>query len=228
MMEINPFEALKVSFLVATLATFITLPIAIYFAWILARKNFFGKTLLSMLIFFPLVTPPLVTGYMMLDFLGRNSWIGSMLERFGVSIPFSLSGAVLASVVVGFPLLVMFIRSTFAAIDPKYEQYAMTAGHPPLKTFFKVVIPLSYPGILAGATVSFARALGEFGATIVLAGNKEGETRTISLAIYSLLDSPLGEKPASVLMLLSLGLSCLSLVLYEIFTKKFWKKIEWH
>jgi molybdate transport system permease protein len=134
----------------------------------------------------------------------------------------------LASAVVGFPLLVMFIRSTFAAIDPKYEQYAMTAGHPPLQTFFKVVLPMSYPGILAGGIISFARALGEFGATIVLAGNKEGETRTISLAIYSLLDSPLGERPASFLIMLSLGLSFTTLVLYEIFTKKFWKKIEWH
>jgi molybdate transport system permease protein len=228
MIEINPFEALKVSLIVATLAIMVSLPIAIYFAWILARKNFWGKTFVSMLIFFPLVTPPLVTGYIMLEFLGRNSWMGSILNHFGISIPFSLTGAVLASAVVGFPLLVMFIRSTFAAIDPKYEQYAMTAGHPPLQTFFKVVLPMSYPGILAGGIISFARALGEFGATIVLAGNKEGETRTISLAIYSLLDSPLGERPASFLIMLSLGLSFTALVLYEIFTKKFLKKIEWY
>nr|MBA2406089.1 ABC transporter permease subunit [Bdellovibrionales bacterium] len=142
-------------------------------------------------------------------------------------IPFSILGAIVASMVVGFPLLVMFIRSTFAGLDSHLEGYAMTAGHNPRETFFKVILPLSYPGIIAGAVVCFARSLGEFGATIVLAGNMEGETRTISMAIYSLLDSPAGENQANNLLYASLCISFISLLGYEFFTRRFWKKIEW-
>lgn len=180
-----------------------------------------------MIIFFPMVSPPLVTGFLLLKFLGRNSSVGQLLGSIGINIPFTLLGAVIASAVVGFPLLVMFIRSTFASLDPHLESYALSAGHRPMDTFFKVVLPLSYPGIIAGAIVCFARSLGEFGATIILAGNREGETRTISMAIYSLLDSPSGEDQANSLLLASLAISFLSLLAYEFFTKRFWRKIEW-
>lgn len=226
-MEIDSYSAIKLSIIVGVLATVCALIPAIWLAWILARKNFRLKPLLSMLLFFPMVSPPLVTGFLLLKFFGRNSSIGQMLLSMGISIPFSLSAAVIASAVVGFPLLVMFIRSTFANLEPHLESYSLTAGHTPFETFFKVVLPLSYPGIIAGAIVCFARSLGEFGATIVFAGNREGETRTISMAIYSLLDFPSGEDQANTLLLASVAISFLSLIAYEFFTKRFWSKIEW-
>lgn len=226
-MEIDSLSAIKLSILVGILATLLAIVPATWLAWILARKNFRLKPLLSMAIFFPMVSPPLVTGFILLKFLGRHSVIGQFLASIGINIPFTLWGAVIASGVVGFPLLVMFIRSTFAGLEPNLENYSLTAGHSPLKTFFKVVLPLSYPGIIAGAIVSFARSLGEFGATIILAGNREGETRTISLAIYSLMDTPAGEEQANALLGASLIISFLSLLAYEYFTKRFWRRIEW-
>ena len=226
-MEIDSSSAIKLSIIVGVLATLLALIPATWLAWILARKNFRAKPVVSMLIFFPMVSPPLVTGFILLKFLGRNSSVGQFLNSIGINIPFTLLGAVIASAVVGFPLLVMFIRSTFASLDPNLESYSLSAGHTPRDTFFKVVLPLSYPGIIAGSIVCFARSLGEFGATIILAGNREGETRTISMAIYSLLDSPAGEEQANSLLLASLFISFLSLLAYEYFTKRFWRKIEW-
>lgn len=227
MMELSIASAIKISLLVGLSATLLGIIPAVAMAWILARKDFPGKAILNILIFFPMVTPPLVTGFLLLKILGRNSFLGQFLSHLGITIPFTLLGAVIASAVVGFPLLVMFIRSTFAGLDPQLESYALTAGHNPRQTFFKVVLPLSYPGIIAGAIVCFARSLGEFGATVVLAGNMEGKTRTISMAIYSLLDSPLGEDQANTLLFASIGISFVSLVAYELFTRRFWKKIEW-
>ena len=227
MMEINNFLALKISLVVALSATLLGLIPALVFGWILARKNFLGKSLLVMLIFFPMVSPPVVTGLLLLKLLGRESFLGHYLGLIGVSIPFSLLGAIIASVVVSFPLFVMFARGTFASLDPSLEKYALTAGYSPFKTFLKVTLPMSYPGIIAGAIVCFARSLGEFGATIVLAGNREGETRTISMAIYSLLDSPKGDDQANVLLTLSVAISFVSLLAYEYCNRRFWKKIEW-
>ena len=227
MIELSVASAIKVSIIVGVSATLVGLIPAVFTAWILARKNFFGKSILNILIFFPMVTPPVVTGFLLLKLLGRSSFLGQILGQFGISIPFSLLGAITASAVVGFPILVMFIRNTFAGLDPNLERYALTAGHSPRQVFFKVVLPLSYPGIVAGGVVCFARSMGEFGATVVLAGNMEGRTRTISMAIYSLLDSPVGEGQANTLLLASLGISFLSLLAYEFFTRRFWKKIEW-
>jgi molybdate transport system permease protein len=227
MMELSIASAIQISLIVGLVATLLGLIPAIFIAWILARKEFPGKSILNILIFFPMVTPPVVTGFLLLKILGRNSFIGQLLGQLGISIPFSILGAIIASAVVGFPLLVMFIRSTFAGLDPHLESYALTAGHNPRQTFFKVVLPLSYPGIIAGAIVCFARSLGEFGATVVLAGNMEGKTRTISMAIYSLLDSPYGEDQANTLLITSIGISFVALVAFELFTRRFWKKIEW-
>ena len=226
-MEISNVSAIQISLLVGLLATLFGLVPGVWLAWILARKDFPGKSLLNVVVFFPMVSPPLVTGYLLLKMLGKNSVIGSFLSQFDLAIPFSLLGAILASLVVGFPLFVMLMRSTFAGLDPQLEDYALSAGHKPLAAFLKVVLPLSYPGIIAGAVIFFARSLGEFGATIVLAGNKEGVTRTISLAIYSLMDSPQGDDQAQNLLLASLLISFLSLLAYEFFTRRYWKKIEW-
>jgi molybdate transport system permease protein len=227
MTDLSVASAIKISIIVGISSTLLGLIPAIVVAWILARKDFIGKSIINVFIFFPMFTPPVVTGYFLLKILGRNSLIGQMLASVGLSIPFSILGAIVASLVVGFPLLVMFLRSTFASLDPQIENYALTAGYNPRQTFFKVVLPLSYPGIIAGSIVCFARSLGEFGATIVLAGNMEGETRTISMAIYSLLDSPVGESKANSLLLASVGLSFVSLVAFELFTRRFWKKLEW-
>lgn len=227
MIDLSITSAIKLSLVVGLCSTLLSIVPAIAVAWILARKKFIGKSVLNIFIFLPMVLPPVVTGFILLKLLGRNSFLGTILDQFGINIPFTILGAIVASAVVGFPLFVMLVRSTFAGLDPELESYSLTSGHTPRETFFKVVLPLSYPGIIAGAIVCFARSIGEFGATVVLAGNMEGETRTISLAIYSLLDSPKGEDMANMLLFASVGVSFVSLLIYEYCNRKFWKKIEW-
>ena len=227
-MTIDVLSAVKISLLVGAFCTLLSIVPATYVGWLLARKNFRGKILLNLFVFFPLVSPPVVTGILLLKCLGRNSWLGQSLATFGIQIPFTILGGVLAAFVVGFPLFVMSTRSAFSHLDKNLENYSLTAGHTPLATFFKVTLPLSFPGILAGSVITFARSLGEFGATVVLAGNIEGSTRTIPMAIYTLLDSPTGESKAQTLLWISLALSFLALAGYEFFNRWYWKKIEWH
>jgi molybdate transport system permease protein len=226
-MDVSVVSAIKLSLIVGLCATLLSIVPAIFIAKLLDHKKLRFRAILNLMIFFPMVSPPVVTGYLLLLFLGRNSWIGKMLETMGVHIPFSLLGAIIASVVVGFPLLVMFIRAAFAGLDPQLEQYSLSSGHTPFETFMKVSLPLSFPGILAGAIVMFARSLGEFGATVVLAGNTEGETRTISLAIYSLMDSAKRSSDANTLLVSSIIISFLALIAYEACNRFYWKKIEW-
>lgn len=226
-MDLSVVSAIKLSIIVGLSATLVAIIPAIFIAKLLDHKKLKFKALLNVLIFFPMVSPPVVTGYLLLLLLGRNSSLGKMLEHMGISIPFSILGAIIASVVVGFPLLVMFIRAAFAGLDPQLEQYSLSAGHTPFQTFMKVSLPLSFPGILAGAIVMFARSLGEFGATVVLAGNMEGETRTISLAIYSLMDSASRTAEANTLLIASIVLSFIALLAYEACNRFYWKKIEW-
>lgn len=227
MIDLSIFSAIKLSLLVGLCSTLLSIFPAVAIAWVLARKKFPGKSLINSMIFLPMVLPPVATGFLLLKILGRNSFLGTILEKFGMNIPFTLLGAIVASAVVGFPLFVMLVRSTFAGLDSQLENYSLTAGYNPRQTFLKIVLPLSYPGIIAGSIVCFARSIGEFGATVILAGNMEGQTRTISLAIYSLLDSPVGEEKANILLMASVGISFLSLLVYEYFNRKFWKKIEW-
>lgn len=227
-MNVDVFSAVKISLVVGAFCTLLSVIPATYAGWLLARKNFRGKIVLNLLVFFPLVSPPVVTGIILLKCLGRNSLIGRSLETFGVQIPFTILGGIIAALIVGFPLFVMSTRSAFSHLDKNLENYSLTAGHTPLATFFKVTLPLSFPGILAGSVITFARSLGEFGATVVLAGNIEGSTRTIPMAIYTLLDSPQGEDQAQTLLWISLGLSFLALAFYEFFNRWYWKKIEWH
>ncbi len=225
-MQIDIASALKISLLVGLLATLMAIFPAIVIGWCLARREFPGKSLINVLVFFPMVSPPVATGYLLLQLFGRNGWLGQSLSLIGIQIPFSLLGAALASAVVGFPLLVMLIRSTFASLDSRLEDYALSSGHKPLEVFRRVVLPMSYPGILAGAVVCFARSIGEFGATVVLAGNIEGQTRTLSMAIYTLLDSPSGEEQASTILWISVLISLFSLVAYESLNRRFWKKVR--
>ena len=209
------WSAIRISFLVALLATLVGLVPAVALGWLLARRDFPGKSLVSTLVLAPLVMPPVVTGFLLLSLLGRQGPLGSALAALGISVPFTLVGATLAALVVGLPLYVLSIRGAFEAVDPLYEELSWTLGEPPRATFFRVSLPLALPGIAAGAILAFARALGEFGATVVLAGNVEGSTRTIALAVYTLLESPSGRTATWVLVSASVGLSLLALIGFE-------------
>ena len=214
-MNLDPYSAIRLSLYVGASSTLVGLIPAIACAYILARWQFRGKTLISALIMLPLVLPPVVTGLLLLKIFGRSSALGQALEAAGWPIPFSLSAASLAALVVGFPLYVNSIRAAFEAIDPRLEALSWSLGVPPWQSFFRVTLPLAAPGIAAGAVLAFARGLGEFGATAILAGNMEGRTRTISLAVYSLLEGENTEEPLRVLILASISLSVFTLFGYE-------------
>jgi molybdate transport system permease protein len=225
-MMIDPYSAVKISCLVGIICVLVGLPFALFFGWILARKNFLGKSFLSLIILFPLSLPPVVTGLLLLYLVGRDTTVGYFFSSIGLPLTFSLSGAVLASVVVGFPLYVMMIRSAFETVDKKYEEIALTLGLSRWQVFFKITLPLAFPGILAGMIIAFARAMGEFGATSIIAGNIEGETRTISLALYSLLDAPEGVTSGQTLIIISLLMSFVSIAGYEWLIRWHRKKLE--
>ncbi|RMH11345.1 MAG: molybdate ABC transporter permease subunit, partial [Gemmatimonadetes bacterium] len=219
-------SAVRLSLVVALAAVLLGLVPAVAVGWLFARREFPGRTVLSLLVLGPLVLPPVVTGYLLLEVLGRQGLLGGALAVFGVSVPFTLLGAVVAAGVVGFPLYVMSIRGAFEAVDVRYEEVSWTLGVPPRRTFTRVVLPLALPGIAAGAVLAFARALGEFGATVVLAGNIEGETRTIALAVYALLEAPGGREAARGLVLASVVLSLLGLVGYEALSRRQRRRLE--
>jgi molybdate transport system permease protein len=209
------WSAVRLSLLVALFATAMGLVPAIALGWVLARRDFRGKTLLSTVVLIPLVIPPVVTGFLLLSVLGTQSPVGRSRSAFGVSVPFTLLGATIAALVVGLPLYVISIRGAFEAVDPLYEELSWTLGEPPRRTFVRVSLPLALPGIVAGAVLAFARALGEFGATVVLAGNLEGSTRTIALAVYTLLESPAGRETTWILVGASVALSLVALLGFE-------------
>jgi len=219
-------DAVWLSAGVAFWATVAATPFAVATGWLLARRSFFGKTLLSTIVYAPLVLPPVITGFVLLKLLGRRGVIGGWLADAGIAIPFTFTGAVIAAVVVGFPLFVAIVRHAFEAVDRRHDEVAATLGLAPWRVFSRVTLPLAFPGILAGAVLAFARALGEFGATIVLAGNIEGETRTIPMAVYTLLESPTGEAAAWRLVGVSLGLSLAAMLGYELLVRRHRKLLE--
>jgi molybdate transport system permease protein len=219
-------EPVRLSLLVATWATLVATPFAVAAGWLFARRSFPGKALLATLVHAPLVLPPVVTGFLLLRLLGRRGAVGAWLADLGVSIPFTFAGAVVAAVVVGFPLYVVVARSAFESVDRRFDEVASTLGQSPARVFFRVTLPLAFPGILAGAVLSFARALGEFGATIVLAGNVEGETRTIPLAVYDALESPGGEGLAWRLVLASVVLCLAAMVGSEVLLRRHRRLLE--
>lgn len=186
-------SALRLSVQVAGVAVAASLPFGVLLGWVLARRRFAGKMLLETFINLPLVLPPVVTGYLLLVSLGRNGWIGRALEAwFGLRLVFTWQAAALASAVVAFPLMVRAIRLAFSAVDPRLEQAARTLGAGRFDAFFSVSLPLARRGIVAGCVLAFARSIGEFGATIMIAGNIPGRTQTIPLLIYDRMDSPEG------------------------------------
>jgi molybdate transport system permease protein len=217
---VDPWSAVRLSLLVGLSAVVLGLAPAIGVGWVLARKHFRGKTLVSMVFLAPLVVPPVVTGFLLLELMGRNATLGALFAALGIPVSFSLFGAVIAALVVGFPLYVVAVRGAFEAVDHRYEELSWTLGVPRAPTFRRVSLPLAMPGIAAGALLAFARALGEFGATVVLAGNVEGETRTIALAVYSLLESPSGRGGTWTLVIASLLLSFGALVGYEALSRR--------
>ncbi|MGB3212821.1 MAG: molybdate ABC transporter permease subunit [Desulforhopalus sp.] len=211
----NDFMAIQLSLQVAVTATLVTLPFGFTVAYLLAITDMRGKAVLEGLVNLPLVLPPVVTGYLLLLLFGRNGWFGQFLASFGISVIFTLRGAVIASAVVGFPLLVRSIRIGLEGIDRQYLQASRTLGARWWDTLFTITIPLCSRSILAGMTLMFARSLGEFGATIVLAGNIPGVTQTIPLSIYQYTSTPGGDSMALSLCMVSVLLSFFVLLVGE-------------
>ncbi|MCJ2377168.1 molybdate ABC transporter permease subunit [Vibrio sp. ZSDZ34] len=206
-------QALFLSLKVAAASILWLIPIGLLFSWLLSRKEFKGKSVLDSVVHLPLVLPPVVIGYLLLILMGRNGVVGSWLYKyFGISFSFSWKGAVLACIVVSLPLMVRSIRLSMDSVDNKLEQAARTLGASPLKVFFTITLPLIVPGIISGSMLSFARSLGEFGATISFVSNIPGETQTIPLAMFNFLETPGAEMAAARLCAISIGLSLLSLL----------------
>lgn len=214
------WEAIYLSLKVSSVAVILSLPLGILVAWVLVRCNFPGKTLLDSIIHLPLVLPPVVVGYLLLISMGKRGFIGEWLYNwFGFSFTFSWRGAALASAVVAFPLMVRAIRLALEAVDRKLEQAARTLGATPLRVFFTITIPLSLPGIIVGTVLAFARSLGEFGATITFVSNIPGETQTIPLAMYTLIETPGAEVDAARLCIIAIVLALISLLISEWLTR---------
>lgn len=217
-MLLNPAEwqAVRLSLLVAGSAAAVSLPLAILVGWLLARRQFAGKFLVETLVNLPLVLPPVVTGYLLLVLFGRNGLAGGWLERtFGVRFVFDWKGAALAAAIVSFPLMVRPIRQAFAAVDGRLLQAARTLGAGPIDAFWSIALPLARPGILSGLVLSWARSMGEFGATILIAGNIPGETRTVPLMVYTLLESPDGMRQSGRLVIASIVIAAAALAVGE-------------
>ena len=193
MLTPEEWNALALSLRVAVLATVVTLPFGVALGYWLARTPSRARWIVETVVSVPLVLPPVVTGFMLLVLFGRNGPIGGMLERvFGVSVAFTWLGAALAAGVVAFPLMVRAIRLAFEAIDPRLELAAGSLGSSPMRAFFRVSLPLAMRGVIAGSVLAFARSVGEFGATVMVAGNIPGQTRTIPLAIFAQAQRPGG------------------------------------
>ncbi|MPZ11388.1 MAG: molybdate ABC transporter permease subunit [Kiloniellaceae bacterium] len=223
MPELTPLEieALGLSLRVALWSVAVSLPFGLAVAWLLGRREFYGKTLLNGIVHLPLVLPPVVVGYLLLLLLGRQGPLGSWLyATFGISLPFTWEGAALAAAVMAFPLMVRAMRLSIEAVDQNLETAARTLGASRLGVFVTITLPLMLPGILAGAVLAFARSLGEFGATITFVSNIPGETRTLPLALYSLIQTPDGEAGALRLAVLSVIVSLAALAASEVLARR--------
>jgi len=221
--DITPTEwtAILLSIRVSTVATLVATPIGIALAYLLARRDFWGKSLLDAAVHLPLVLPPVVTGYLLLLAFGRRGPIGAFLaDYFGIVLAFRWTGAVLSCGVMSFPLLVRPMRLSIEAVDRRLEQAAETLGAPPWRVFFTVTLPLALPGVLAGMVLGFAKAIGEFGATITFVSNIPGETQTISSAIYSLIQTPDGDAAALRLVVVSVIIAVAALIGSEWFARR--------
>jgi molybdate transport system permease protein len=215
------WTAILLSLRIATVATVLSLPFGIATAMLLARTDFWGKSLLDALVHLPLVLPPVVTGYLLLITLGRKAPVGAFLaDHLGIVFAFRWTGAVISCGVMAFPLMVRAIRLSIEAIDRRLEDAASTLGANRIWSFATVTLPLALPGIIAGCMLAFARALGEFGATITFVSNIPGETQTISAAIYTLMQIPDGDAAALQLVIVAVIISVAALVASEWFARR--------
>ncbi|GGG71290.1 molybdate ABC transporter permease [Salipiger pallidus] len=214
------WQAVALSLRVALWATVLSLPPGIFVAFALARWEFPGKQLLNGLVHLPLILPPVVTGYLLLLTFGTRGPVGAPLAELGIVFAFRWTGAALAAAIMGFPLLVRAIRLSIEAVDPRLEQAAGTLGASRLWVFGTVTLPLILPGILAGAILAFAKAMGEFGATITFVSNIPGETRTLPSAIYAFLQVPGGEASALRLVAVSVVIAMAALLLSEVLSRR--------
>lgn len=226
MLDLFRFTPAEISILllslkVALFCVVLILVPAVAIAWVLARKSFFGKSLLDSLIHLPLVMPPVVPGFLLLLVLGNQGIIGKYLHQtFGISLAFTWVGAVVASAVMAFPLMVRSVRLAISNVDKGLEIAAQSLGAHPLRVFFSITLPLSLPGIITGLILAFSRSMGEFGATITFVGNIENETRTLPLAIYSYTQTPDGDMPALRLVILSMTLALGALMVSDKLERK--------
>jgi len=220
-MTAEEWTAVRLSLLVAVTATAASLPLGIAIAWLLARGRFWGKSLLDTVVHLPLIMPPVVTGYLLLILFGRRGPIGEFLEQtFGIVFAFRWTGAALACAVMGFPLMVRAIRLSIEAVDTRLESAAGTLGANPLWIFATITLPLCLPGVIAGAILSFAKSMGEFGATITFVSNIPGETQTLPSAIYTLTQVPGGDAGALRLTAISIAISMLALLGSELLARR--------
>jgi molybdate transport system permease protein len=224
MLSADEAQVIALSLRVGVASVVASLPLAIATAWLLARREFFGKTFFDALVHLPLVVPPVVVGYALLLAFGRNGPLGQLLAPLGITFAFRWTGAALASAVMGFPLVVRAIRLSMEAIDPRLEAAGRTLGAGPWRVFFTVTLPLAWPGLLTGALLGFARALGEFGATITFVSNIPGETRTLPLAIYGATQVPSGDAEALRLSIISVAISLAALAASEWLVRR--RKVE--
>jgi molybdate transport system permease protein len=223
LLDLSPEEwtAVRLSLRVATVAMLASLPVGIAVAYLLARGRFPGKAILSGIVFLPLILPPVVTGYLLLLSFGRRGPIGAFLDQhFGIVFSFRWTGAALACAVMAFPLLVRSIRLSIEAVDRRLEEAAGTLGANPLWVFLFITLPLILPGIIAGMILCFAKAMGEFGATITFVSNIPGETQTLPTAIYTLTQIPGGEAGAMRLTLIAIIISMAAVIVSELLARK--------
>lgn len=220
-------EALWLSLKVSAWSVAGSLPLGVALAWALGRGRFPGKALLDGLIHLPLVLPPVVTGYLLLVLLGRKGPLGAWLQdNLGITLAFNWKGAAVAAAVMSFPLMVRAVRLSVEGLDKGLEQAARTLGAGPLRVFFTVSLPLILPGLLTGAVLAFARSLGEFGATITFVSNIPGQTRTLPIALYSLVQTPGGEDGALRLCVIAVLVSLAALLISELLSRRLAERLR--
>jgi len=219
------WQAVVLSLRVSFWATLLALPIAVLTAFALARWAFPGKQLLNGLVHLPLILPPVVTGYLLLLIFGTQGPVGGLLQELGIVLAFRWTGAALAAAIMGFPLMVRAIRLSIEAVDPKLEQAAATLGASRPWVFLTVTLPMILPGLIAGSILGFAKAMGEFGATITFVSNIPGQTQTLPSAVYAFLQIPGGEAAATRLVLISIVIAMGALLLSEVLARKAAKRV---
>jgi molybdate transport system permease protein len=219
-------EVLTLSLKVAFWCTLIICIPGVAIAWILAKRDFVGKSFVDGIVHLPLILPPVVPGFLLLILLGTQGVVGKWLHNsLGITLAFTWMGAVIASAVMAFPLMVRSARLAIAQVDANLEVAATSLGAAPLRVFFTVTLPLALPGVLTGLILAFSRSLGEFGATITFVGNIEGETRTLPLAIYTYTQMPNGNLIATRLVVLSVGIALLAMIISNYLEKRVARKI---